>query len=310
MKNNFSANSFLIITHKRPDGDTLGSAAALCEILRQYGKIAYVCKNPDVTPKFEHLVEQYYPQSDFSAECIVTTDVATKALLTDCTKDMEIDLNIDHHYLSNTNFAKTNIVENYASCGELVYEIMLALGVTMNEKIAKALYISTATDTGCFKFSSVTAHTFKLASACLEVLGDVSEINKILFDTKTKARVEMEKRVLNNMQFFENNQINLIKVLVKDKAETCAMSDDLDGIASLGVQISGVKLGITLSEQENGDVKISVRSSTDSASASAVCTKFGGGGHLRAAGGIFLNTPINEVEEKLVQYAREVLNNV
>lgn len=310
MKINFSQDNFLIITHKRPDGDTLGSASALCEILRNYGKTAFVLQNPDITPKFEYLVKDYYPTNDFNPSCIITVDVATKELLTLCSKDFDIDINIDHHYLSNTNFAKTNIVENFASCGELIYEIMVILGISMNEKIATALYISISTDTGCFKYSSTTAHTFMVASKCLEVLGDVSEINKKLFDTKTKPRIEMEKRILNNMVFAHNNEINLIHVLVADKLETGATSDDLDNIASLGVQIEGVLLGITLSEQENGDVKISVRSSSDTASACEVCSKFGGGGHLRASGGILLNTPISVATEKLLAFACEVLDNV
>ena len=303
-------DNFLIITHKKPDGDTTGSAGALCNVLRKIGKTAFVLKNDDVTPKYGHLIENYYASEDFSPDFIITTDIASTDLFTDNAsiyKD-NIDLCIDHHVLSNNGFAKENLILDTAACGEIVFDIANLLDVNFDKELALALYYSVSTDTGCFKYPNTTAHTHLVAAKCLPFI-KAGEINRVLFDMKTKARLEIEKRVLTNISFYFDEKVSLITISNKDKQETGATPDDLDSIAALPRSIEGVMVAITLTEQSNGDIKVSVRSSGD-VSASDICRIYDGGGHLRAAGATFTGLTFEKVIEKMIFATQKVSNYV
>lgn len=303
-------DNFLIITHKKPDGDTTGCASALCQILREAGKTAYILPNEDITPRYEPLLAPYLAPADFKHDYIITTDIASTELLTESAKKYEndIDMCIDHHFLSNNGFAKENIIIDMAACGEIIYDIAVQLGVSLNEGIARAIYISISTDTGCFKYSNTTANTHLVASECLKHI-NAGEINRVLFDMKTRQRVAIERKVLQDMEFYFNDEVAIIQITNKDKVETGATPDDLDSIAALPRSIEGVLVAVTLNEQPNGDIKVSCRSS-GTASASEICAIYGGGGHLRAAGVTFNQGTIAEIKEKMIEAIKTVCKYV
>lgn len=283
-----AADDILILTHRRPDGDTTGCAGALCRGLRQIGKTAYILENPEITARYAPLITPCYSPAGFSPKYIVTTDIAEYKLFSDNAVQYEgrIDLVIDHHR-SNPLFGKQNLVRTDAGgCAEVIYDLLMALGVRFEPAIAECVYVGVSTDTGCFKYSNTTAHTHAVAAACLSAGIDGGEINRALFETKSRPRFEMERIVFDTMEFYEDGAVALAMLWRRDIDKTGADMDDLDSIASLTRQIEGVQIGLTLTENADGTVKASART-TKEMDASAICKKVGGGGHIRAAGASF-----------------------
>ena len=283
-----AADDILILTHRRPDGDTAGCAGALCRGLQQIGKCAYILENPEITRRYAPLIVPYYPPEDFVPAYVVSTDIAEEKLFPDTAEPYKgkVDLVIDHHG-SNDGFGKKNLIRPDAGgCAEVLYDVLTALGVKFTADIAECIYIGVSTDTGCFKFSNTTAHSHAVAAACLTAGIDGGEINRVLFETKSRPRFEMERIVFDTMEFHENGAIAVAVLWRRDIDHAGADMDDLDSIASLTRQIEGVQIGITLTEKPDGTVRVSVRT-TKEMDAAAICKKVGGGGHVRAAGASF-----------------------
>ena len=243
-----AADDILILTHRRPDGDTAGCAGALCRGLQQIGKRAYILENPEITRRYAPLIVPYYPPEDFVPAYVVSTDIAEEKLFPDTAEPYKgkVDLVIDHHG-SNDGFGKKNLIRPDAGgCAEVLYDVLTALGVKFTADIAECIYIGVSTDTGCFKFSNTTAHSHAVAAACLTAGIDGGEINRVLFETKSRPRFEMERIVFDTMEFHENGAIAVAVLWRRDIDHAGADMDDLDSIASLTRQIEGVQIGITL----------------------------------------------------------------
>ena len=299
------ADNILILTHRRPDGDTAGCAGALCRGLRQLGKTAYILENPEITKRYAPLITPCYPTGDFNSAYIVSVDIAEEKLFPDTAEQYQgkVDLVIDHHR-SNSGFGAKNLIRPDAGgCAEVLYDVLAALGVRFTRDIAECIYIGVSTDTGCFKFSNTTAHTHAVAAACLTAGIDGGEINRVLFETKSMPRFQMERIVFDTMEFFEDGAVAVALLWRTDIDRTGADMDDLDSIASLTRQIEGVQIGITLTENRDGTVKASVRT-TKEMDAAAICKKCGGGGHIRAAGAS-LDCGMEEAKAAILTAARE-----
>ena len=162
-------DDILILTHRRPDGDTAGCAGALCRGLRQIGKRAYILENPEITKRYAPMITPCYPPEGFDPAYIVSTDIAEEKLFPDTAEQYKgrVDLVIDHHG-SNNGFGEKNLIRADAgACAEVLYDVLAALGCRLTREIAECIYVGVSTDTGCFKFSNTTAHTHAVAAACL-----------------------------------------------------------------------------------------------------------------------------------------------
>ena len=160
-------DNYLILTHVRPDGDTLCSAAALCRGLRALGKQAFCLENPGLTPKYSPFVSPYHAPAGFSPDTVLSVDTAAPDMLQSNAGAYagQIDLAIDHH-VSNTRYAQNScVVPEKAACGEIIFAILSQLGYPLDADCAGLLYIAVSTDTGCFQYSNVNAETFRCAAA-------------------------------------------------------------------------------------------------------------------------------------------------
>ena len=276
-------DNYLIVTHRRPDGDTIGSSATLCMGLRQLGKTAHILANPEITPKYAHLHQGLTKEIAEVGDFVVTVDVASPGMLPDGCKAMIFDLRIDHHG-SATSFTSVELVEpEAAACGEIVYGVLAEMGAELDIPMANALYTAVSTDTGCFRYANTTADTFATASACAKAGADVFQINQALFETNSLARLKVQSYMLENAVFLQEGKI-AICVLPKAVETACgATEDDLDNISGFPRTIEGVTLAVTIREEGTNRVKMSVRAAPGQ-DASALCAKFGGGGHKSAAG--------------------------
>ena len=294
-----------ILTHRSPDGDTLGCGFALCGYLRNCGKKANVLNADGFPARFSFLYEGYEKQ-EFEEKCVIAVDIATESLLGAELSDYsdKIDLCIDHH-ISNTGYAKKTFCDPDASAACLVlYEILKKAGAHIDSDIAKCLYTGIATDTGCFKFQNTTPKAHIAAAELMEYGIGTECLNRLLFDIKSKGRIKAEQFAVSKMEFFYGDTLALIAVTNEMINEYGIDRTELDGFASIPIQVEGVKIGITVkeSDKEENTFKISVR--TDGVDASAFCSLFGGGGHIRASGCSICGS-LDEVKKKLIEAAKD-----
>lgn len=291
-------NNFDILTHNYPDGDCIGSAFALAHALKQIGKNARVITT-DRQKKFEFLFESY-SAPEFEREYVISTDVADEKLLGANRKEYEgkIDLCIDHHKSNVINAPYKYVDADSAAAGEIIYELIPLLGAEYTKEIADCLYTAISTDTGCFRYTNTTSRTMRIAAELIDLNCDSGYINKEMFETKSKARVELEREILESMIFCADDKCAIIYT-TREMTEGLG-DDETEGIASIPRQIEGVKMGITVREKEK-DYKISVRTN-DGVDACAFCKQFGGGGHV-AASGCTLKGDLQSVLDTLINAA-------
>ena len=273
----------VILTHRRPDGDTIGSAAALCLGLRQLGKTAHVLVNAEVTPKYAHLLEGLTKVEAWASDTVISVDVAAFSMLPEPFKKYSISLRIDHHE-NRESFTDNELVDpTAAACGDIIFDLLQEMQVKLDPPLANALYTAVSTDTGCFRYANTTDHSFRVAAACAAVSKDLFAINQQLFDTNSLARLRVQGYMVANARFLQDGKVAICPLPRSVEQELGASEDDLENISGFPRSIEGVKLAVTLREEPNGRIKISARA-VPGCDAAELCAKFGGGGHKGAAG--------------------------
>ncbi len=297
-------DKFLILCHASPDGDTVGSAHALCHALHKSGKKARVECADEIPARYDYMTKPVEMQS-FEPDVIVAVDVADTKLLgafNDVYGD-KIDLSVDHH-ASNKHFAKMNCVNPNAGANcENVAEVIDGIGIEIDKVIADNLYTGIITDTGCFKYQNTTPKTHIIAARLIECGADYYNINRIMFDTKSLARLQVERQAIDSVEMYFDGKCAVMSVTADMQTKTTP--DELEGITPLPRQIEGVLVGITIREKAAGKYKCSVRTH-EPIDASAICALLGGGGHNRAAGCEILGT-LDEAKKKMVAAAKTVM---
>ena len=297
---------YLILTHKRPDGDTIGCAAALCRGLRGLGKTAHICPGTGETHLFTPYLEGLIAPEGFQPDTVVSVDIAARGLFTDTGKpwlERGIDLAVDHHP-SQEFFAKETCLDaSRAACGEIIYEILQELG-QVNEETAVPLYVAVSTDTGCFQYGNTTADTHRVAAALMDTGLDVFPLNKRHFRTKSWARLQVERLIVERMHRYEDGKIAVAPVSLTLLDEAGATEEDMEDIAAFLGQIEGVETSVTIRELAEGGCKLSVRTS-GGLNATKVCALLGGGGHAAAAG-CTVDVGLKEAEEQILAAIRQV----
>lgn len=301
-----SKDNILILTHAHPDGDTLGSAFALCRALLSLGKKAKVKCADVIQSKYDYLFEDIN-MPDFDEDFIVAVDVATENLLGDLADVYagRVDLCIDHHG-TNTHYAKKLLLNaDAAAACEIVFKVIKALGVKIDLGIANCLYTGLTTDTGCFRYASATSNTYRAAAELIDMGVDNGRINRIMFETKTKTYAALERMALEGMQFFCDERVCVITITQEMYKRTGSNEQETEAIAPLTRQIEGVEIGITIREKADKSCKSSIRT-FESVDASKLASAFGGGGHKQAAACRF-DCGVEDAKKMLVEKCKEML---
>lgn len=301
-------DNYLILTHKRPDGDTIGCAAGLCRALRALGKTAYILPNEDAIPLLAGYLDGLTAPNGFTPDTVVSTDVATENLLPDSAAGYKgrIDLAIDHHPSQEFFAEETCLEADKAACGEIIWKICKELGV-MDGEIAAPLYVAVSTDCGCFVYANTTSHTHKVAAALMEQGIPYQALNKRHFRTKSMRRMKLESLILQNMHLYHEGTVAVAPISLELMAQAGATSEDTDDIAAFLGQIEGVLHTATIREHEGGECRISVRTRADLLNATRVCARLGGGGH-RAASGCTVQGTVAEAERAILAAIDEQLS--
>lgn len=301
-------DGYLILTHVRPDGDTIGCAAGLCRALRQAGKRAHVLNNPEATELFTPYFEGLTAPEGFVPDTVVSVDMAARSLFPDNAKQYleRVDLAVDHHP-SQEFFAKATCLDSgKAACGQIIYEIVKHLA-PITPEIGEALYVAVSTDCGCFQYSNTDASAHRTAAELMETGFDPYPVNRKFFRTKTFKRLKLESLLTAGMELRDGGQTALVFLTRAMIEDVGASERDMDDISAFVGQIEGVKNGVTLKETADGHVKISLRTDPGDLNASAVCALLGGGGHAAAAGAMLEGT-MESVRQAVIGAIEQVRN--
>lgn len=296
-------DNILILTHAHPDGDTLGCGFALCRALMKLGKICAVINSDVIPKKYNYLFDDIAPIR-FKPHYVVAVDVATPNLLGELDGQYHIDLCIDHHG-TNTEYADNLLLEDTPAACEIMYEVIKELGVEIDSRMAGCLYTGLTTDTGCFRYASTTARTYRAAADLIELGADNGTINRVMFETKTKTYARLERMALESMEFFENERVAVITVTQDMYKKTGSNEQETEALAPLTRQVEGVEIGITIREKTDGTCKASLRT-FETVNAAELARFFGGGGHNQAAACRF-DCGVEEAKAQLVEKCGELL---
>lgn len=299
-------DDYLLLTHRRPDGDTIGCAAALCLLLRQMGKRAALLPNAEVTALYAPYASGLWAEEDYEYATVVSVDLAALGLFPDNAKELvsRVDLAVDHHP-SYEHFARESCVDaSCAACGEIICALAQELG-QLTSAVALPLYVALSTDTGCFVYSNVTANTHRVAAALMETGIDYRAVNKRHFRTKTKKRLALEAELLRTMELYDHDRVAIVALPQSLVASLALREEDMDDLASLAGLVEGTDCSVTMKETPDGAWKVSVRTG-ERVNATSVCAKFGGGGHRAASGCILRGMTLAQGKQALLAAIAEV----
>ena len=303
----------LILFHTRPDGDAVGSAFALKLLLEAAGSRAWcVCTN-EVPQRLrflsEGIQESALPEAipeDFEPQRIVTVDTASPAQLGDLREAYEdkIDLMIDHH-VKGEPYANYLTLAGVAAAGEIVFDLSREflkrrVITALPEKLDFCLYAAISSDTGCFKYSNVTADTHIRSAALLKSGIDTARINQLLFDSKSMEVLAVEKAGFETIKRFHNGRIAVVFFTYEMKTRLGVLDEHLETLIDVARSVEGVDVAVAIRQPgPEKAFRVSTRS-MGNVDVSVVCTHFGGGGHVRASGCTVVADSIEHVADLVV----------
>ena len=174
------------------------------------------------------------------------------------------------------------------------------MNISIDKNIANAIFTGISTDTGCFKYSNADAESYQMAAEMIAYGADSFFINRLMFDTKSRSRLELERLALNSLKYYNDEKIAVIFITKEMLEKSGADDNDTEGISGIPRQIEGVKIGITIREKDNCNFRISVRSAGD-IDVSEICSQFGGGGHKAAAGCTIVTDTLSDAERQITE---------
>lgn len=306
--------SFVIMSHIRPDGDAIGSQIAFGFSLMAMGKRVYLVNEDGVPESLEFMkgseIVTTPPADPLEIDVAIALDTATKPRLGDgslhAASNAKVWLNIDHH-ISNPAYGDFNLIDaTKPATGQIVYEIIKALGYPMPDETRDAIYVAVSTDTGSFQYGSTTAATYDMGADLIRRGLNVGEINAATYDNHPYRRLELMRALLNTLEISKDGRIAHWELLNETQNELTLQPDDSEGLIDLIRGVKGVLVAVFFEELDGGKIRVSMRSKDKGINVCDVATQFGGGGHALAAG-IRMAGPIVDAKMKVLAALERVL---
>ncbi|MDE3156184.1 MAG: bifunctional oligoribonuclease/PAP phosphatase NrnA [Acidobacteriota bacterium] len=296
---------FIISSHARPDGDAIGSELAMAAALRALGKQVRVI-NADPTPA---MLEPFPGAADIEIAPAVPAETDADAVLVmECSDlartgvaglDRFFVINIDHHP-GNTGYGALNWFDgSAAACGEMVFDLVQALGVPLSAEIATPIYVAILTDTGSFHFSHLSPRTFDICRQALEAGVDPVRVARQVYDSNTMGRLRLLGAVLNDMEVAVDGRLAVLYMDPALMAKTGATTDDAEGLINQPLTVRDIVAVAFIKQVQGDEYRVSLRSKGE-VDIGAIAKAFGGGGHKNAAG-CTITLPLARLKPLLVE---------
>lgn len=300
--------NILILSHKRPDGDSICSQAALYLALKKAGMSPYILNQDNVPEMFQFLQADAYFMTEiasFIPELIIYLDSANRSRIGEkaasCLEQLPSGIeciNIDHH-ASNDYFCTYNYVhENASSTCEIIFNLLKAMHIEIDQQMATLLLTGIITDTGFFKFGNVGPETLVLASQLLERGADMKLIAREVYMNRPIEKMHLISAVIERMTVIGDTAFSYINA--NDFKKTGSKNEYTDGIVNQMLYIRGIEAAVLVIE-DNGSVRISFRSKGSKYDMNSIASRFGGGGHINAAGAYMRNISIEDAVKRIKQ---------
>ena len=308
-----SAENIALFCHVNCDGDAVGSVFALKKVMEEFGKKVTAFIDTKIPERLKFMPELYNAEyltefEDRNFDLFVALDcgdVKRLGAFSEVFENMENTVSVDHH-ASNTRFAKENLVIPEASAtGEIIFDLISTGNLLISKTAATLLFGAIASDTGSFQYSNTSSKTHRIVSQLIDLGADSVAVNKKLFDTLQINEIKIQGYAMNNFELFEEGKICFVGITKEKMQEIGCLYEDVEGISGFPRSVAGVEIGLLAKEWKDGLFKISIRCN-EYADATVLAGKFGGGGHIKASG-CTIEGNLDEVKEKIVNAAKELI---
>ncbi len=302
-----------IISHIRPDGDSIGSTLALGLALKKICDNVHMYFNDQIPKKYCFLpgineIQTYnmetnqYTDFCFVLDCGDTERLGYSDIILNNTHKI---VNIDHH-ITNTNFGDINIIDfDASSTCEIIFALLNDIGISVDDSIATCLYTGIVTDTGNFIYDNTTPKTHKIVAKLLACGVNINKIAFNLYQNKDPNFIKFLGHVLNKIEISDNGKIAILTILMDDLKKYKLNPSDVDGIINYARDIEGIEVAVLFNEMDENLVKVGFRSK-DRVDVSKLAQKFQGGGHKKASGAVVKGN-LKEVYSKVIRQVNETL---
>ncbi|MEY2481651.1 MAG: bifunctional oligoribonuclease and phosphatase NrnA [Verrucomicrobiota bacterium] len=305
---------FAVLSHVRPDGDALGSQLGLALSLSKLGKKVVVRNEDGLLEKYSFLPGGEFLQTPWGEpqdfDVAIALDTATQTRLgtsAELVRSAKTWINIDHHP-SNPGYGDLVYIDSTApATGQILFELITSQGLPMDVAIAENLFVAISTDTGSFQYPNTTARTFEIGAELLRCGVDVGRVSQLLYENYPRRRTELLRELLGTMRFEAGGKIASFSLSLRVAADLNVRPEDNEGLIDHLRAIQGVIVAVFFEELLDGKVRVSMRSKREEVDVSAICQKFGGGGHKLAAGTRVRGT-LAEVEQKILEAICDVID--
>jgi len=302
-------NKFAVLSHVRPDGDALGSTLALALSLKELGKEVRAWNEEGMLEKYnflaqaELLTEPPNTPEDFDVAIALDTAVQNRlGTTTTAVRSAKLWINIDHHP-SNPRYGDLVYIDPTApATGQILFELLTNQKFPITPAIAENLYAAISTDTGSFQYPNTTVRTFEIAAELVRCGVEVGRVSQLLYENFPRRRIELLRDLLATMRFGCDGKLAYFSLSEASALALGVIPEDNEGLIDHLRAIQGVVVAIFFEELTDGKVRVSMRSKNEAVDVCAICTQFGGGGHVLAAGARVRGT-LPEVEKKIVEQA-------
>ena len=304
---------FAILGHVRPDGDALGSQLALGVSLKQLGKDVRIWNEEGMLEKYSFLPNANLltkpPAEPEDVDVAIALDTAIQNRLGNslpAVRSAKVWINIDHHP-SNPGYGDLVYIDPKSpATGQILFELIKSEKLPIDAAIAENLYVAISTDTGSFQYPNTTARTLEIAAELVRAGVDVGRVSQLTYENYPRRRVELLRDLLGTMRFDANDRVASFSLSLATAKKLGVLPEDNEGLIDHLRAIRGVIVAVFFEELADGKVRVSMRSKNEKVNVCAICEKFGGGGHVLAAGARVRGS-LAEVERKILEEVRDVV---
>ncbi|MDB5304405.1 MAG: nrnA [Phycisphaerales bacterium] len=305
----------LVTTHVRPDGDALGTSAAIVLGMRQKGIAAEVLLLSHLPTKYafifndngivHHDAEKGWPAAlvleNFDALLVVDTGTWSQLPgLRERVENWHVPKLVVDHHLTQEDWADAKlVVTDAAAAGEIAAELLDQWGVRIDKPMASALFVAITSDTGWFQFSNTRPYTLRLAARLMEAGVDTDQLYQLIYQNERAERIALQTRAQQSLELLLDGRLAVMRVRKQDFEETRANVPDTENLINIPLQIRTVEVSVLLTEPRDfGPVRVSLRSKGH-VDVARFAEQFGGGGHARASG-LKIDKPLQEAHDMVI----------